>query len=131
MNNRYAYFSTQDISLAAALLALGIPPSPEQAFTVHRSLTTDNKIYTFYFEEVSNCGKFKTGEMIKMWEDPLLHENSEHVMGYMKCLIKNREFLLDVVKQSAEMVTIERNGKLCVISKNASKEFAEKLFAEL
>lgn len=130
-NERYGYYPTQDTNLASALLALGIPASPEQAFTVHRSLTSDKKIFTFYFEAVSNCGKFKTGEMIKMWDDPALYENSEHPLAYMKCLIKNREGLLDVINQSVEMVTIEKNGKLCVVSKGASKEFAEKLFAEL
>lgn len=130
MNKREAYYSTNDLNLASALLALGIEAA-ETPFSKTRSLTSDKPIFTFYFEEISNCGKFKTGEMIKMWNDPNLYQNSDHPMAYMKCLIHNREGLLDVINKAVELIVIEKNGKMVVVSKNASEQTKNLLFSQL
>lgn len=127
MNNRTAYYSTNDLNLAAALLSIGVETAKEP-FTVHRSIKSEQKIYTFYFKEVSNCGKYRTSELIKIWNDPELYNNSEHPFAYMKCLIENRNGLLDVINKAVEFITIEKNGKILVITKGASQELQDKLF---
>jgi len=38
---------------------------------------------------------------------------------------------IDVVKKSEELVVIEKNGKIAVINKNASKEFQDKIFSQI
>jgi hypothetical protein len=130
MREQISYYQTNDINLASALLALGIPPAPEP-FTKHRSIKSDNIIYTFYFQEVSNCGNYKTGEMIKMWDDAELYENSDHPLAYMRCLIHNREGLLDVINKAVEMIVVQKNGKIAVISKNASDDLKKQIISQL
>lgn len=130
MNDRTAYYTTTDTNLAASLLALGIPAAKEP-FTKHRSINSDKSIFTFYFEDVSLCGKYKTGECIKMWGDPEQYLDSHHPLAFMKCLILNRNGLLDVINQAVEMVTIESNGKIAVISKNASQDLRNSIFSQL
>lgn len=130
MNDKTAFYAVRDTNLAASLLALGIPPAPEP-FTKHRSIDSEKPVYTFYFQEVSNCGKYKTANMIKMWEDPDLYINSDHPLAYMKCLILNRNGLLDVINKAVELITIEKNGKIAVISKGASEKLQESIFSQL
>ena len=128
--NPIAYYSTNDISLAAALLAIGVESAPEP-FTVHKSINSDKKIFTFYFSENSSDGKYKTGELIRLWNDPNLYNNSEHPFAYMRCMAHNREGALDIVNKAVPMITMEKGGKIFTISQNASEKLQDSIFSEL
>lgn len=130
MNTRLSYIETSDLSLCAALLALGIPFNEETPYI--KTKTTYGEKYRFFLQEISVCGKYDTQKMINAWYDDDFHKsNSEHPFAYIKCAFKNREGLLDKVNKDSSLVIIERNGKLVIISENASKELQEKIFSEL
>lgn len=127
---RHLFIETNDLALASALLALGIPFFEGTPFMKTR--TAKGESYTFLFQEQSNCGTFKTGEMIRAWNDPTFHEkNPEHPFSYISCAYRNKEALLDKVKGGLELVIIEKNGKIAIISKNASADLQHKIFSQL
>ncbi len=130
MRTRDSFIETNDLALASALLALGIPFHDETPFIKTRS--TRGEQFTFFFQEVSNCGNFKTLQMIAAWNDQDFHlNNPEHPLSYIRCAYKNKEGLLDKVNQNLDLVVIEKNGKMVIISKNASKDLQEKVFSQL
>jgi hypothetical protein len=127
----YSYIKVQNLSLAAALLAIGIPFDESTPFMTTKKLDGASETL-FFFGESSMCGQYNTLAMINAWNDPEFHiKNPEHPWAYISCAFKNRDGLLDKVKQSADMVVIEKNGKLAVISKNASAETQAKVFSQL
>jgi hypothetical protein len=130
MNTRFSYIETSDLALVSALLALGIPLSEETPFI--KVTTTYGKNYKFFLQESSACGTYNTQHIINAWHDKdFANSNPEHPLAYIKCAYQNKEALLDVVKQSHDLVVMERNGKLIIISENASKELQEKIFREI
>lgn len=127
----YSYIKVQNLSLAAALLALGIEFDDSTPFMTTKKLDGGSETL-FFFKDTSMCGQYSTLRMINAWSDPNFHiDNPEHPWAYISCAFKNRDGLLDKVKQSADMVVIEKNGKLAVISKNASLETQTKIFSQL
>lgn len=127
---RHTFITTNSLALAAALLALGIPFFDGHPFVKTRSEKGEN--YTFFFQDVSNCGKFRTAEYMAAWNDPTFHEtHPEDPFSYIKCAFTNREKLLDKVNQGLDLVMIERNGKIALISKTASKETQDAIFSKL
>jgi hypothetical protein len=128
--NRESFYETNDLAMAAALAALGIPFKDKEPFIKVR--TARGEQYQFFFEKVSACGKFKTNDLMRAWNDDKFHDkNPEHPFAYIKCAFKNRDGLLDVVKKSVGMVMIEKNGKIAIISENASKELKDKIFSQI
>lgn len=127
---RHSYFETNDLSLAAALAAVGIPFSEETPFV--KTKTVNGETYKFFFQEGSPCGTYRTGFLVGAWNDEQFHlNNPEHPFAYIKCAFNNRNGLLDVVKKSQDLVVIERNGKIAIISKNASDDLKEKIFSQM
>jgi hypothetical protein len=127
----YSYIKVQNLSLAAALLSIGIPFDEATPFITTKKFDGASETL-FFFQENSICGQYSTMAMINAWNDNEFHiKNPEHPFAYIACAFKNRDGLLDKVKQSAEMVVIEKNGKLAVISKAASIETQTKIFSQL
>jgi len=122
-------FSTTDISLAAALSALGIP-FDDIPFVSTRS--TKGEHFVFLFKAVSNCGKYHTSDMARAWETESWHvENPEHPLAYMKCSHMNKLALLDTVKQAVPFVVVPKGGKLAVVAADASVETQTAIFRKL
>lgn len=131
MKQNDAYIPVGDISLAAALLAVGIPLNEETPCYALKQ-PGGNTHYQFLFQEYSLCENYKTLTLINAWENDSWHiSNPEHSFAYIKCAFKNKESLLDKVKQGSELVMIEKNGKIAVLSKNASKDLQDKIFGEM
>jgi len=126
---RESYIQTNDLALASVLLSLGIPFADTPFM---KTRTVRGEQYSFFFQEVSNCGQFKTLEMMKYWNDPDFHVNNpEHPLAYMKCAYQNKEGLLDKINKGLDLVVIEKNGKMAIVSKNASEELQSKIFSQL
>jgi len=124
------YFETKDLSLASALLTLGIPFDEETPLVNLKTPYGNQTI--FYFSETSQCGKYDAAEMSRFWNNPtFVIEYPEHPLAYIKCAYKNRDGLLDYVKQGLELAVMETNGKLVIISKSASPEFQKEIFSKL
>lgn len=118
---REQYTTTNDISLASALLALGIPPLKEQPYFKTKN-SKGNDQYMFQFQMVSDCGLYKTQDMISAWYDSEFHlKNPEHAFSYIKCAFSNREGILDLINKDPGMVMIKQHGKIAIVSKNASE----------
>lgn len=63
-------FGTGDINLAAALLAIGIPPDPIKPIVLIAK--DDGKDYIrFHFLQTSYCGKYDVYDMSAAWSNPL------------------------------------------------------------
>lgn len=127
----YSYIKVQNLSLAAALLAIGVPFDDNTPFVTTKKLDGGSETL-FFFKDCSMCGKYSTLQLINDWNDAEFHiHNPEHPWAYISCAFKNRDGLLDQVKKSAEVVIIEKNGKLAVISKDASLDTQKKIISQL
>lgn len=125
-------YSTNDLALAAALSAIGIPlfefedASPPYVKTRNLSGST----FTFFFEPESAEGVTKTYEDA-WYDDSWVEKNPDHPFTYIKCAFKNRNTLLDVVNQSHTIVIIEKGNKFALLSSNASEETKNAVFSRL
>lgn len=110
-------FALNDTRLFAALVSLGIPPVEGPAIFAGETLDGTPR-QTWFLEQQSVCGKFKTSEMVKAWNDrEWMAGNPEHPLAYMKALSENINVCIDFVKaRSRTMHVIRgRGGKLGVI----------------
>lgn len=125
-----SYIETKNLSLAAALITLGVPLSDETPFVKIKSVQGEQ--YTFYFEDVTACGQYRTIDLIKAWDNATFQEDEpEHPFAYISCAFKNREKLLDTVKQAIALVLIQKNGKGALVSENSSEALRSNLFSKL
>ena len=112
--------ATSNTSLAAALTAVGIPLAERPfARVVGDGIRGDRLVW--FFEPQSADGKFQTKELIEAWnDDGWHHANPEHPFAYIKCALKNRERLVDKVKQDVPLACVKRRGKIALLPLNAS-----------
>lgn len=123
------FISTTNLALASALLAIGID-FQEPAFVKARTVKGDQ--FTFFFKNVSTCGQYDTIQMMNAWNDERYHlENPESPFAYIKCAFNNREALMDKIHQGIDLVVLEKNGKLAVVSKNADVDLQTKIISQL
>lgn len=108
--------SLNDTRLYAALIALGIMPAEGPQIYIGETRDGTPK-QTWYLERESQCGRFKTAEMIAAWSDPKWHEaNPEHPLAYIKCAFVNTTMCINHIKQSMPMQVVRgRGGKLGLI----------------
>ena len=112
--------ATSNTSLAAALTAVGIPLA-ERPFARVVGDGTKGERLIWFFEPQSTDGKFQTKELIAAWNDEAWHlAHPEHPFAYIKCALKNRERLVDKVKQDAPLACVKRRGKIALLPLNAS-----------
>jgi hypothetical protein len=112
--------STSNTCLAAALTACGIPLATKPFIQVVGDGIKGERT-VWFFEPVSLCGKYKTGELIEAWNNETWHiANPEHPFAYIKCALLNRERLVDKVKQNIPMACIRRRGKILFLPLNAT-----------
>ena len=112
--------ATSNTSLAAALTAVGIPLA-ERPFARVVGDGTKGERFLWFFEPQSTDGKFQTRELITAWNDEAWHlANPEHPFAYIKCALKNRERLVDKVKQDVPLACVKRRGKIALLPLNAS-----------
>lgn len=121
---------TTNTDLAAALAAVGIPlrkNNPVRLLTGH-----GGERKAFFFEETSPCGKFRTLELIRAWNDKEWHrQHPEHPFAYIKVAMQNRQRLLDYVRSATPIFVAEKHGKMAFLSVNASPELEQKVFRKL
>ena len=109
-----------DLTLVSALVTMGIPFA-EKPFD--KVITEKGVHYTFFLNSVSNCGEYSTKELIQYWnDDNFVVENDEHPFAFIKLAFKNRDQLLDLVKQSKSTYVYERNGKTALIGEDLDEE---------
>ncbi len=114
--------ATTNTNLAAALTAVGIPLADKPFIkTVGDGIAGERTVW--FFEPSSHCGKYSTKVLIAAWNDDAWHlANPEHPYAYIKCAIKNRELLVDKVKQGVPLACVKRRGKIAFIPLNATPQ---------
>lgn len=113
---------TDDLELAAALLACGVP--------LWRDLPIERNAgrIIFFFMPASPCGAFQTRPLMLAWENRRWHEsNPEHPFAYVSCAIENRRRLMREIKQKSPLVVFLRAGHPQFLSLNADAK-TESLF---
>ena len=122
--------NTTDLALAAALAAMGIP-FHEVPFVCSKN-AKGQETYIFIFEPASPCGKYPAPELIRAWADEKWQaENPEHPFCFIRAAFRNRESLLDAVKQGAPLVMIPQAGKIAILPANASPSLQTAIFSQL
>ena len=112
--------STSNTCLAAALASVGIPLAEKPFVRVVGDDIRGERV-VWFFEPQSPDGKFQTKDLIAAWNDEAWHlANPEHPFAYLKCTLKNREQLVDKVKQDVPLACIKRRGKIALLPLNAS-----------
>lgn len=121
---------TSNTELAAALASVGIPLKKECPVRILTGHGGDR--HCFFFEEISPCGQFKTGELIQAWHDPEWHKaHPRHPFAYVKVAFKNKHHLTDYVRKGVPIAVEEKSGKLAFLPLNASDELQKKVFQKL
>ncbi len=123
--NHLSSTATSNTSLASALTAVGIPLA-EKPFikTVGDGISGERTIW--FFESASACGKYRTDELVKAWSDESWHlANPEHPFAYIKCALKNREMLVEKVKQNVPLACVKRHGKVAFIPLSAPQHIQD------
>jgi len=117
---------TEDIELAAALLACGIPLWRDVPIQRHAGRLV------FFFHPVSPCGQFHTRSLMLAWEDRRWHEsNPEHPFAYVSCAIENRKRLMREIKTKVPLVVFLRAGFPQFLSLNADTRTESTFMREL
>jgi hypothetical protein len=122
-----AALRTEDIDLASALLACGIPlwtPLP---------ITRAAGKLIFFFAPTDLTGTYQTRELMLAWQQPewyLAHQ--EHSLAYLFCAFANRRQLLAEVKARVPTVCImQRSGLPAFLSLNAPPALEKIFLAEV
>lgn len=119
------FIKTKDISLASGLLSLGIRLEAPAMYVEDQNLDKD---FWFYFSEESECGEYRTRDMIKAWyDDGFISDNPEHPFSYIKVAYKNRNSLLDEIKGGVTHKLLQDGGKLILVPANITPENFNKL----
>ena len=118
--SHHASTATSNTCLASALTAVGIPLA-ERPFARVVGDDTGGERLVWFFEAQSPDGKHQTRDLIEAWnDDGWHHANPEHPFAYIKCALRNRERLVDKVKQNVPLACVKRRGKIALLPLNAS-----------
>ena len=123
--------ATSNTCLAAALTAVGIPLAEKPFVRVVGDGIRGERV-VWFFEPQSMDGKFQTKELFEAWNDDSWHlTNPEHPFAYIKCALKNRERLVDKVKQDVPLACVKRRGKIALLSLDASSRTEDAILRHL
>lgn len=120
---------TDDLSLVAALLTMGVEPDPlRPARTIEMAHAKAPK-YVFYFKERSRCGKFETEKLIKVWnDDRWLAANENHPWAWLRRNAENYLKALWFVKNCPALTEQRLGGLVGFLSLNADQETQDRFF---
>lgn len=121
---------TTNTKLASSLCAVGIPlrkDTPVRLMTGNRGDS-----HCFFFEAQSPCGKYKTDELIKAWDDKAWHlKNPDHPFAYLKVAFENQARLTDYIRKGTRIATVTKGSKFGFLSLDASDSAQKRFFTEL
>tara|TARA_R110000851_G_scaffold74848_5_gene165087 strand:+ start:149 stop:538 length:390 start_codon:yes stop_codon:yes gene_type:complete len=116
------FISTEDVSLASAILTMGVAQSQDAINITKRN---GKKQYIFFFAKDNGEGEhhYKTNDLIKAWHDDDYVENNPNCyFAYIKQYHLNRNHLLDEIKQGDKMyVETVVKGKIALINPRADE----------
>jgi len=113
----FEYSFTRDTKLAAALVSMGIE-FHTQAFQ-YIEKEDGSRYCQWQFKTRSEDGRFSTKSLMDAWHEDGWHDkNSEHPFAYCIAALRNREFLLDILKDQNPTLVIKHDDKTWYVPKN-------------
>jgi hypothetical protein len=126
-----AIFSTRDLKLASILTTLGFefenPAAP--ATRIRRESGEESTVFHFLANHPTNGQA--ADEVMRAFAagEDYIAAHQDEPLAYMLAVLRNRDELVSVVKQTPRQVVFERNGRIISISENAT-EADRKRFAK-
>lgn len=118
-----AVFSTRDLKLAAILATLGFefeaPTRP--ATRIKRESGDESTVFHFLADSPTGQRADDVMRSFAKGED-FVAAQPDSPVAYMLAVLRNRDELVSVVKQTPRQIVFERNGKIISISENATAE---------
>jgi hypothetical protein len=115
--------NTSDIRLVAALTAMGVTCDDLA------SAATGN-VRVWRMSEFSNCGKYKTRDLIMFWRDSNFHNhNPDHPFAYIKAALWNHKMLVEAVKEDKPLVEIRKGNSIAYLHPDCSSETERKILS--
>lgn len=116
---------TADVRLVAALTAMGVPCDDKNATVA----AGDTRLWRM--GEVSNCGKYKTADLIVFWRDTNFHiNNPNHPFAYVKAALWNHKVIIDAVKKDRPLVAIRKGDSIAYLHPDCSSETERKILTQ-
>lgn len=119
-----AIFSTRDIKLAAILATLGFEfENPSRPATRIKRESGDESTVFHFLSAHTETGQ-QADEIMRSFAagEDYITKNTETALAHMMAVLRNRDEIVAVVKQTPRQVVFERNGKVISISENATAE---------
>lgn len=125
--------ATRNTILFAALTAIGIPAEPELCGEFVEEVRGQKVSATVWrLREKSLCGKYDTGECIKLWCDPdFTTKHPEHPLAYIKAAFENHTRALEFIKDQGPIAMRRRGKKIALISRHTADERKRRIIDEL
>lgn len=126
-------FETRDVRLAAALMAVGIPPLGSEPVRIITHPHRSGSPKQFVLAPRSECGKYATAALVKAWRDGLawIEKNPDHPFAYAMAAMQNHRDLLDYVKSAVPKVFLRSGRSIGMLPLDASSELEEKILGKL
>lgn len=122
---------TTDLALGAALYAIGVDVDASMPFRAFEP-KGEGVRWVFYFNPVSDCGRFATEDLVKVWNDAAwMESHPEHPWAYLWRAALAREEMLRIVKQAPPLVHVEHKGAQGMCSAHAPDWMVQKFFKRL
>jgi hypothetical protein len=83
--------------------------------------------YQFYFKPLSDCGKFRTRELLGYWAqgNEWIEKNPNHPFAYAIAAVKNYRGLLDFINKKVPYGWVSRGKSFAMLPLDASSETQE------
>jgi len=113
---------TDDIRLAAALLAIGVAPKFERVGIQIVRPGRPGNWQEFFFESRTRCGKWSTQELMAGWAQglPWIEKNPEHPWSYIMAALANHRDLTTYLRRGNEFAFLKKGRSVAMLPMNAS-----------
>lgn len=119
-----AIFSTRDLKLAAILATLGFEFENPAAPATRIKRESGDESTVFHFLSSHPATGQRADEVMRSFAkgEEFVSANPESPLAYMLAVLRNRDELVTVVKQTPRQIVFTRNGKIISMSENATAE---------
>lgn len=126
--------ATRNTILFAALLAMGVPMEQGLCGEFVEPKRDGGQVSTtvWRLKETSLCGKYKTADLIKLFNDPgFVEREPEHPLAYIKVAFENHRRAVEFIKEQGPIVMKRRGKKVGLITRHTPPEYRKKIIDEL
>ncbi len=126
--------TSENTSMVAALVTLGVPFYETQPFLETREITNgeEKRTMTWCLGTKTEDGRFKTCELIQWWKDDAwCHSNPDHPLSYAKAAVTNFQRLTAGISTSVPVALVRKGKKFALIPFDAPSDRRQQLLDAL